>query len=591
MSTNHVPQTHASLVTFGRDIMNSLIGRYKDAGGQFVDDPKLPTGLIFRCAGAVSLLLLANGFDELAEDGEWQSIVKDEFDKVREHVNANGFDATPIVPEHLTAQIFSPKAPTTYHYTDSVSWVLSFALHMRLAQRFGRLRLSDSQTQAVFDIVKTTLNIVCDAACPQGGWGFTNDVTQPDLYYSYGVSESLADFGDYVLGESASEIGVPADDELLNFLGPDLVGRVEDSRKRTSKWLIDNYLPILGSKEVNPGSSEPDPPHELLYYTYFVLDMLIVSKADEFYSEDSERINKGIEHGLYLSRIDFDKARADDDWWTDAIASSLQLKWENFRNPALLKSRRPPIYEPGLVPLSLRCNALYAYYIARGEDRKMNDLFQVLYGNRHPETGLWDSESFSLMVTERAVEAIIDFNDYLVKFQTGPVVQPPVAARDESVEGAFQTLMNSAVRSFLESPDGVELIHKTHAQPATHSLAVNQDGHKLDEDRLLDLLTSALADGETLIKGGDDTVLQAPTFNRFRSQLDRFLTLNFYENLKKTVDDESKHKALHEAIKRNETQLMNRLGVWFTRDTEHDLGDLFEWLLDKVTSDPNRGKK
>lgn len=591
MSENHAPQNHSQLVTFGRDIMKSLVGRYNDAGGQFVDDPKLPTGLIFRCAGSVSLLLLANGFDELAGEGDWQKIVKDEFGKVHEHINVNGFDATPLVPEHLTTQLFSPTASPNYHYTDSVSWVLSFALHTRLAQRYGRLTLSDSEVSSVNEVVRTTLGILCDSAHPQGGWGFTKGVARPDLYYSYGVSESLADFGDYVLGESEKEIGIPADKELLSLLGSDLVQKVEDARRQTSKWLLDDYLPVLGSRELNPGATEPEPPHELLYYTYFVLDMLIVSKADEFFKGDADRITKGIEHGIYLSRINFDRARADLDWWTDAVASSLQLKWEHFESPSLLKSRRPPIYEPGLVPLSLRCNALYTYYIAQGEDRKINELFQILYDNRDEETGLWDKESFSLMVTERAIEAIVDFNDYLVKFQPTQTSLPAVTTQNLDVDGSFQSLVRSAVQSYLGSPEGTETIRQVSPPPATRTESGATEVNRLDEDKLLDLFTSALADGETLIKGGDDTVLKSPTFNRFRTQLSRFLVLSFYETLKKTVDDPSKHKLLHEAIKRNETQLMNRLGVWFTRDTEHDLGDLFEWLLDKVTSDPTRGKK
>lgn len=597
MSDNVVaPRTHQELTEFARGIMGRLLEKYNAEGRHFSDE-MAGAGLIYRCAGSVSLLLLANGFDELAGEGEWQEVVKAEFKKVYDHVANKGYDVTPLIPGNLTEELFSPKAPVRYHYLDSVSWVLSLSLQMRLASSTGKLTLDD-QLDAIKKLAKDSLTIICDAACPGGGWGFSSGVSKPDLYYSYGVSEALADFGDYVLGESEEEIGIPADFELQEFLGPELLARVDEQRQLTSKWLIERYLQTLGSKEVNPHPDEPDQPYILLYYTYFVLDMLIVNKADEYFAVKKDQINQSVEHAIYRSRIDFDRAYATgDDWWGNPKLSSLRLSWDNHENQELInriknRPRFPELFEPGLVPLSLRCNLLYAFYIADGEDQKMNKLFQVLYENRHPDSGLWDKSSYDLMVTERAIEAIVDFNDYLVKFEgrAAPRYIAPPEPHPHPLDSSFQALIKTVVKDYLESEDGGRCLQGRTAV-APHPEAAPQNGERMDEEKVLDLLTSALADGEAVLAGSGTTPLKRDTLEGFIQEFGKFQRLRLYEELKKTVgDDPEKQKALLDGMERNRKGLLNRLGPWFSKDSS-DLAMVFDWLLDKISKDPTRGRQ
>ena len=46
-------------------------------------------------------------------------------------------------------------------------------------------------------------------------WGFARGCNNPSLYYTYVVSESLADYGDYVLGETD---GIDPDPEMIVFV-------------------------------------------------------------------------------------------------------------------------------------------------------------------------------------------------------------------------------------------------------------------------------------------------------------------------------------------------------------------------------------
>lgn len=396
MNAQKVPKTEKDLREFAGSVLARLVDSHNEES-QFVDFLASETGLMYRCAGSVSILLLVNGFPELAAESQWQEVVIKEFSKIIAHVRENGFDASPRVLAKSTTAIFSPKAKKRFHYLDSVSFVLSTAVLIRFSCRRGILTLDSKLNNATIEMIRETLEIVCRSACKLGGWGFTEGCSQPDLYYSYAVSESLADFGDYIMGETPEV--ADADTDLQRLLGDKLIQDVSEARKSTSLWLIKTYLPSLGIEMINPlGQDLQDP--ILLYYTYFVIDMLIVCNADIFFSKKQRDIMRSIEHAIYLTRIVFDRAYDNENWWNDVEKSSLKLRWEN--NPELAKTltrmQLPALYEPGLVPLSLRCNCLYAYYFTKGFDQKINDLFTIVFNDRQPD-GLWDSVNYELMVT------------------------------------------------------------------------------------------------------------------------------------------------------------------------------------------------
>lgn len=577
------PRTQTELVAYARNIMQTLIAKYHSDGDVFTDLDDKSTGLVYRCAGSLSLLLLVNGFDKLATENGWAEIVTAEFANVTEHIKYKGFDATPLKAEAVTANIFSPQAPTTYHYLDSVSWVLSFALHIRLAERFQRLELDDLQHKTVFDVIKNCLSILCEAGMADGGWGFTRGTTKQDLYYSYAVSESLADFGDYVQGESKNEINIDADEELQAFLraaDKELITTVQEKRKLTAKWLWETYRDELGVNEINPGLKlDPDAKsHILLYFTYFVIDMLIVNLPDEVFEDDEyfkqhkNQIYRKIEHALYLSRIDFDKAHDDEDWWKAYDESSLELVWNTFENPKLfdpkkIKLSSTQIYEPGFVPLSLRCNALYAFYIAEGPDQKMAKLFKVLHDNRDPDTGLWDSESYSLMVTERAIEAVVDYNDYLTRFQIDDMLPEAPVPEPSRIENAFREVIKEEVRNYLAAS------RSTLGQaPATPT--------GLTESALMETLKDLLAKGgKYLLDGKPDPAINSEDFEIFELTFRQFLYALMFRRLTESVPGE-KQKQLRKFGDASIEKLMDAMGPHLIDESCVDLGYALTHLME-----------
>ena len=389
------PATYTAVSSFAADIYSNLVRKYNLSGKQFNDSMREQTGLMYRCIGSVGLLLLVNAFDKVGDDDLWQDIVLTEFRETKRYVDEKGFDTTPLGTAKLTADYFNPKGDATrYHYLDSVSWVLGFALQMRLAQRQKRITLEANDGRVVREMIGQTVEILVSSVTEQGGWGFSNKCTQPDLYFSYCVSEALADFGDYVLGETKDLF--ERDAEVIETMPQKLIDSVNSARLKTLDWLKRTYLPLLGKQEIDAYPESGGSPHLHLYGTFFVIDMLILNDVlpnqeseKTQRAQDSERIQRAVEHAIYLSRIDFDRAYEDRAWWEDPVASSLKIRWVNHPT---INVKTPELEEPGFVPLCLRCNALYSYYISGGRDERLTSLFELVYLDRNPEFNLWDRE-------------------------------------------------------------------------------------------------------------------------------------------------------------------------------------------------------
>lgn len=567
------PRTRKELGSYAYEVATRLMNWY-EKHQEFrdeTDEGKDRTGLIYRCAGSVSLLLLANTFPEVAREPRWRNIVLTEFEKVRTHIRDKGFDASPFIDSEKTRESFSPAAKTQYHYTDSVTWALSFAILMRLAHRADLIKMDLPLFQSITEMIRNTLQILHDIACEKGGWGFTSNCSQPDLYYSYAASEALADFGDYVLGESKEEGIAEPDEELMNALGTDLIAKVQDARKRTCQWLIQEYMDKLSSELVTPPNFKPGAQdHILLYPTYFVIDMLIVSNADQLFPESADRILEKIEHAIYLTRIRFDLAREDKVWWENANESSYTLEWEK-RHPAVPKTKFKNPSEPGLVPLSLRCNTLYTYYMSLGKDKKIDDLFGIVNNELNPENGLWDRQGFSLMVTERAIEAIVDYMDYLNKF-------PDLEEESKSLkaERSFREAVETAVRDYLGSPGGAELLVSAQGP----SSSIPGSGVVMSEEALANLLNSLFAKGSKVLRGESDPKLTPKTYEKLQRQFHDFLLeLLAGEIMKRRGAAQLTRDNLISLLEKKEEELLGSLKLWLSKNDKVNLGDLFDEVV------------
>ena len=171
-----------------------------------------------------------------------------------------------------------------------------------------------------------------------------------------------------------------------------------------------------------------------------------------------------LEQSIHASRMQYMTAsRTENLFWNNA---ELPLRW-NHKNPSIMNEIRGfwgkngfvvPT-DPTLAPLALRANTLYCYYISERTDVAVDRLFVDIEAQRALETteslerDLWDTNSYSLFVTEKSIEAIVDYNDYLVK-----------VAKEASTQGAVGSPLDSAVDArivaYLESAKGQKLIEK-----------------------------------------------------------------------------------------------------------------------------------
>lgn len=612
MSSDQVPASRKEIAALAQDVYDRLISKYQSDGNSFTDDDfPQQTGLIYSCAGAVGVMLLVNTFEDLAADSRWEDMVYREFDRVRHHVAEKGYDASPIVSDKVTEPIFSKSAGKRYYYTDSASWVLSFALQIRLAFRTKRfhpeteaLRHGEDFLASVDQLIKDTLEVICSSVCPEGGWNFANGCAKPNLYYSFAVSEALADFGDYVLGETPEIFGKTSrkdaeDTELRKFIGGELIDRVQDSRKRLLDYLVQKYLVKLGKDEIAPEelSAEfkitEESKHLSLYFLYFVIEMLVTCKLEEWFPELDERIDKGIGHGIYKSRVDFDTAYEHKDWYDDLDKSTLWLKdfWQvsasGFENPEQLpqKAKLNNLGEPGFVPLSVRCNAQYAYYVARGPDSEMKRLFTILLEDRKSEKErLWDSKTYSLLITERAIEAIVDYHDYVVFFRREQIA-PNEIARESPFEAVFRELVREEVQAYLSQSPSAGILTAP-SQPLDGSA-----GSVLSEDLLVKKLVSVLATADQYARGNDGEGLPVTKkeMDRLENNFRAFLSNLLFGSLDEMVDPDQK-EILRSGLRENLRDLFAQLAPWVAANPKVKLGNLFSYLSNESLKNLESGK-
>ena len=258
------------------------------------------------------------------------------------------------------------------------------------------------------------------------------------------------------------------------------------ARGKLQTWLIEDCLPLLPkisrceiltdseNKEIGVGSQNSSQANDFnyfnLYYAYYVIDLFIDSAADIRYKEivkDAEELstlankykNKGffskddwyyffnprnianaqnlceeyIAQAIHATRTNYLKAARTGAMFWDGNQSELLIEWKHEDEyevpPAEIVRLGLTIKEPALVPMALRVNTQYSYYISKKEDKVIDDLFDKISKDRYFASAdvsnnekncvsnLWDDQSYSLPITERSIEAIIDAYDYVLMFE------------------------------------------------------------------------------------------------------------------------------------------------------------------------------
>ncbi len=313
-----------------------------------------------------------------------------------------------------------------------------------------------------------------------------------------------------------------SDKEFIKYLdeiaGFDVVKAANDARAKLQDWIIKNALPLLpkvatcrnlsdSDKEIlcigkKKNNSDYEFNYFNLYHTYFLIDMIIDSAADIRYFEiaknsDSKefaelknyylnaypsssdigyyfRRNNGenaknfcreyLAQAIHSSRVNYMRAsRTGNDFWTAKNGGSeYEIEWNHdegdYDAHQLIAEVYEKIKEPALVPMALRINVQYSYYVSEQLDKTVDDMFEQIMSDRFDASSdsthvhdLWDSVSYNLLVTERSIEALIDAYDYVCKYEVDENGKEKSSKSVGEIEEAIQNLVDERVESALKN--------------------------------------------------------------------------------------------------------------------------------------------
>ena len=239
-----------------------------------------------------------------------------------------------------------------------------------------------------------------------------------------------------------------------------------------------------------------------LYYAYYIIDILTTSSADKRFErivsgKDSVQLddlkaayknvmiasdydyffekNGGkiaptifkdyINQAIHATRTNFSTARRSGKAFWDSNASELVIPWEHkeISSQKIEEARGDAeITEPALVSMALRANTVYCFYIIERADIAVDQMFDIICDDRSAKTetvkkdtrikNLWDKTNYSLPITERSIEALVDYSDYLEKTAT------TTASGEATSFMTVDAAIDSKIAAYLSSNEGVKII-------------------------------------------------------------------------------------------------------------------------------------
>lgn len=220
-----------------------------------------------------------------------------------------------------------------------------------------------------------------------------------------------------------------------------------------------------------------------------------------------------VEQAIHSSRNQYMSAsRTGTDFW-DGRKSEIPLTWLHDDRDVqakikdMVKRKRLPLTDPAIAPMALRVNASYSYYICGQTDISVDRLFKNICDDISLETDaqrvkdLWDQLDYSLLVTERSIEALVDYYDYLCKFEleqtdsleTAPASPMPTT---ESSKSEFELMFERKIDEYLRSDAGREIIREqlgSLCPTGTTSSAVAEQATNKQASELLSIAEYILA--------------------------------------------------------------------------------------------------
>jgi len=444
---------------------------------------------------------------------------------------------------------------------------------------------------------------------------------------------------------------------LDTTLGFDVTKAVENAREKVQTWLIETcmfdmptlatcedmngaeneeFRARLGMWDHTPEGKDKDLREFVRYYnlnyTYFLVDMMVSMSVDKRFAvmcNGSERarlidlcrshlskneanyylgkdgsgkkINElwknAMEQTIHTARAQFMQAsRTGAKFWNRA---ELPIQWVHEEDEVIEQIRNvhdsKKFKDPSIVPMALRANTMFCYYISEQPDMSVDRLFNDILNERANQNselkntiaGLWDGEKYSLLITERSVESIVDYYDYLNKFEateldhtkyTGDSPVDPPPAKSE-----FDVLLEKKIAEYLASEEGKEVITRTvgATPPADSTINIQAVIDYVTELNTIDV------DGQLLNTNASNPAIQLMiSLGKLFNQLQNLQILQFVHEANKKSSlgmkaDEEK-KAM-EAVSMQIKQLLSEIvagGNWNSQGKT--LAMLYQILLESA---------
>jgi hypothetical protein len=459
-----------------------------------------------RCVlGAALALGDEPGFAPAIEriSSDWPALV-DEWSEVLGQFGDGFATAAPYQADNKLLAVIK-RSDGAQVYTEAASWAISTAIvFLRAAQDF-EFPISKEVSDRSVDLIARGLQVLAQVQLPDGGWSFsasTVDEGGSDLVFTYSVQQALADVDDYVLLrlEGADETAI-AETPLVKQLnaliaqwpsidgakgeGASTVADVYDRlTQRSVKFMVDRYLAqaTAGASGRNVGLEVQDleikgrikllnERHDLVaaYYEGYLLDGLIISRADEGRPEVTESMRQ-----LYYRLIGrFGELSAKVQQGADEMKSPEMTTLQIELSGPQRRAQPLRYYDAGLWAQILRALILFRYYVEPLNQveavivARSGSVLSLLLQDRREEDdskapGLWDNIGFNLPYTTRAVEAIIDSYDYLKRMET-PAAQVTQATQAGAMSAPRASVLEAALVSAM-TPVLDELIKKRIAE-------------------------------------------------------------------------------------------------------------------------------
>ena len=194
--------------------------------------------------------------------------------------------------------------------------------------------------------------------------------------------------------------------------------------------------------------------------------------------------------------------------------SELPIKWEHDEieiqkmAKTALDQSQANLTDPTILPMALRANTVYSYYVTEKPEitieRLFNDVCNNVYADEFDEDddehvlNLWDTVYYNLMITERSIESIVDFYDYINKFdnttasseEKKPVYSASAICESAASASSLDAAVEAKIADYLKSEAGKAAIMEAVGNtPASIKVAAESSSDSISLQSAIDFIS------------------------------------------------------------------------------------------------------